>query len=255
MSNSAIDFLTSFHAQICELSTSVVFTKENILHFHTMALYGSVLEYASSMLILTKDGSKLAIPVVFRALLDASLDMLNLCNEPKYGHRLEVDYLRGQKVFLGRVIRSKNECLKEIGQMPKIKEKHNEIKAREKELKSMGYSGIDLAEKFSLLDMEDEYYFIYKRLNNHVHNSIDALQQRHIEIDEDVFQVTYYKDTPLEDLEPYFGMTIELIMRCSEKLHEVFASPVQRQIQELRVGVDELRAKHASTLGIAEPAI
>ena len=252
MSNSTIVFLTNFHERVCELSKSIVFNKEKILHFHIMALYGSVLEYASSMLIMTKYGPKLAIPVVFRALLDASLDMLNLCNDPKYGHRLEVDYLRGRKDFLGRVIRGDKKRLKEFGEMPEIKEKHKEIKAREKAVKSMGYSEIDMAEKFRLLDMEDEYFFIYRMLNNHVHNSIDALQQRHIEEDEGVFHVVYYKDTPPEDLEPYFGMTIELIMRCSEKLHEVFESPAQRQVQELRVDVDAIRAMYASTRGIAE---
>ena len=242
MSNTTIAFLPNFHANVCELSKSLIFNQEKILHFHIMALYGSVLEYASSMLSLNKVGPKLAIPVVFRALLDASLDMLNLCNDPKYGHRLEVAYLRGMKDFLGRVIRGGNKGVKEFGQISEINAKHKEIKERERELKSMGYSSIEMTEKFRLLDMEDEYFFIYKSLNNHVHNSIDALQQRHIEEDEGVFDVVYYKDTPLEDLEPYFGMTIELIMRCSEKLHEVFESSVQRQVQELRGDVDALRA-------------
>ena len=82
MSNTTIAFLPNFHANVCELSKSLIFNQEKILHFHVMALYGSVLEYASSMLSLNKVGPKLAIPVVFRALLDASLDMLNLCNDP-----------------------------------------------------------------------------------------------------------------------------------------------------------------------------
>jgi len=101
-----------------------------------------------------------------------------------------------------------------------------------------------MAEKFKLLDMEDDYFFIYQMLNHHVHNSINALTQRHIENDQDDVQVVYFKDTPLEDLEPYFGMTIELIMRCSEKLHEVFESPVRRQVIELREEVDALRASN-----------
>lgn len=242
MNNTTIAFLPSFHDRVCELSKSIVFEKEKILHFHVLGLYGSVLEYASSMLILMKDGPKLAIPVLFRTLLDASLDLLNLCKDPKYGYRLDVDYLRGKQAFIGRAIRSQNECLKGFNQTPEMRQQYRKDKARAADLKSKGYRGIEMAEKFRLLDMEDDYFIIYKMLNNHVHNSIYALQQRHIEEDEGVFHVVYYKDTPPEDLEPYFGMTIELIMRCSEKLHKVFESPVQGQIQELRIEVDALRA-------------
>jgi len=245
MNNSTIAFLPNFHDKLCELSKSLIFDKEKILHFHVVALYGSILEYASTMLILAQDGRpKLAIPVLFRSLLDASLDLLNLCKDPKYGYRLDVDYLRGRKKFVGRAIRAKNECLKGFDLTPELREQQRQDNARAQDLKSRGYSGIDMAEKFRLLDMEGDYFFVYPMLNNHVHNSIYALQQRHIENDQGVFQVVFYKNTPSEDLEPYFGMTIELIMRCSEKLHEVFKSPVQRQVQELRGEVDVLRASN-----------
>ncbi len=249
MSNPTVVFFSGFHDRVVELSKSLVFNKDRILHFHVMALYGSILEYASSMLILTKDGPKWSIPVVFRSLLDASLDLLNLCKEPTYGHRLEVEHLRGWKDFLGHAIRGESEYLNELGQMPEIKLEHQGVKARMEELKSQGYSGIGMAEKFKILDMEDEYFSIYKMLNSHAHNSISALQQRHIERDEGDFQIVYYKDTPLEHVEQYFGMAIELIMRCSEKLHEVFDSPVQQEIQELRQDVDALRADTETRLG------
>jgi len=84
MNISAIAFIPDFHDKLCELSKSLIFEKEKLVQFHVMALYGSILEYASSMRILTKNSRNLAIPVVFRSLLDASLDLLNLCKNPKY---------------------------------------------------------------------------------------------------------------------------------------------------------------------------
>jgi hypothetical protein len=234
MSDSAVDFLSCFHEKVCALSKSLVFNKNEILHFHVMSLYGSILEHTSSILILTKDSPRSAIPVVFRTLLEAALDLLNLCQEPKYGYRLEVDNLRLKKELLGLAIRGESEHLKELSQNPDLSKQYKEVKKELQSLESRGFKRIEMAEKFSLLSMNKEYLYIYKMLNHHAHNSITSLKQRHITTDKDDFQVIFFNDTPLMDIEPYLGMTMELIMRCSEKLHERFKSSAINEIQELR---------------------
>lgn len=238
MSEQSKEILESLHDNLCELSKQLVFDKSQVLHFHVISLYGSMLEYSSSMVCLAADGCRASIPIVFRSLLDAALDLLNLCKNPSYGHRLEMDYAKGWKKLLGAAIRGENIYLKALGELPEVRKSFQHYKKIENDLKSKGFKRVDMEEKFSLLDMQDEYVAIYPFLNDHVHNNLSALQRRHISHEGDVFQITFYKDYPLEDFIQYYGMACELLMRCTEQLHEKFSSSAIDQIKELRKNID-----------------
>lgn len=245
--NETLDTFTRAHGDFCRLAGDLEFTKTNPLHFHVMALYGSILEYGTSMINLANAEPRTSIPIIFRSLLDASLDFMNLCEDPPFGHRLEINFLRGEQRFLGEALRGENHYLQELGEQPIVRERHKAGRERLKELKGQGYSGVTMEEKFQLLDMHAEYYSIYKMLNNHVHNSIDALRERHAQLNDEGFDVIFFKDVPLQRMEMYFGMALEITMRCTEKLHEIFQSERQNDVGQLRSKIDEFRSKQDGT--------
>ena len=55
-----LKLILHMHSRVVELSHKLLFDKGHPWHFHVIALYGSILELTSNMILLAKDGPKTA---------------------------------------------------------------------------------------------------------------------------------------------------------------------------------------------------
>ena len=109
-----LGLLHELHSDAIEMSRKLLFDKTHPQHRHVLALYGSILEFSSSIILLTKDGPKTALPIILRSLLEAYVDMLNLCADPKYGYTLEASAEKDCLKFLREAANGINPYLKKV---------------------------------------------------------------------------------------------------------------------------------------------
>lgn len=222
-----------------ELGESLKFDKNHQLHFHVVALYGSAIELVDTLIQIAKNDNKVGIPIIFRSILECTIDLKNLCKDKTYGYRLELDFIRSWKNLLGEARKGDNIYLKQVGEHPAVSQTIKEYKNREVYLAQEGYKRIEIKEKFQLAELEAEYFTIYSSACAHTHNSIQALRERHAEIGENGFRIVYFKEKNLNDIDHYMGMACELLVQSTEVIHKLLGEGSEEKVSELRQRLDQ----------------
>lgn len=93
--------------------------------------------------------------------------------------------------------------------------------------------------------MEKEYNSLYNSLCCDSHNNLRSLLDRHLGFDSDGFAMVFYKEYATEDAAVYIGTNAELLVRATEKIHEVLRSEVQAVVAQYRDRLNVLRGDAA----------
>jgi len=205
-----------------ELAQQISFDKSHQYHFHLVALFGSMTELCHSISYLWNCDTKIAIPVIFRTILEADLDLINLGNDPKYGYRLELGFIRSWLEMLGNARRGGNVFLSDLSKAEALVGEIKSHKEREKELNKRGYRKVEIREKFELAEMKDEFGAVYPTLCSHAHNGIEALRERHAQIENQDFNMVFFKSKDSDDFEEYVLMATEILLRAMANINKIF---------------------------------
>jgi len=211
------------------------------LHVSTVSLYGSILELGGSLIPLLDTEHYSTIPVILRSILEAYVDLENLCKDPKYGYSLEIKTLVEGLKFLREARNEKNVYLGMIAEAPDLDERLSEMEAEKIRLISLGYKDLNKFERFSKAGMENEYKTIYNWLCCASHNDYRALRERHLEQQEQGLKIHYFKEADYQELETLFGTASELLVRASIAIHSLLNSEKKDDIRMLREELDYLR--------------
>ena len=155
-----IYYQRSLDELIC-LAESFSFDGTHKLHANAIFLYGSIIELSSSLNPLFISEHYSAIPVILRSILEAYVDLENLCKDPKYGYSLEIKYIVKSLKFLNEARNEKNTYLDIIAQAPDYDEQLSRMEAEKERLINLGYKDLNKFERFSKAGMENEYRTIY----------------------------------------------------------------------------------------------
>lgn len=236
--------LHELHSDALEMSRKLLFDKTHPQHRHVMALYGSILEFSSSIILLTKDGPKTALPIILRSLLEAYVDMLNLCDDPKYGYALEVSAEKSWLKFLREAVVGQNPYLEKVSATSNLQDN---IKLHEQRLAAMKGKGgkvLIIEDKFKRAGLMHEYTTIYAELCSHSHNTLQALRGRHIEENDNNYEVIFYRLTSLDEVEHYLGIACTLLLKATERVHALLNNPCAEKIIEIRKRMDVIVKEH-----------
>jgi len=218
-----------------DLSDELKFDKTHGYHFHLVSLYGSMIELCFTIKELEKCDSRIAIPIIFRTVLEAELDLKNLIEEPKYGYRLELGFIRSWLEYLGVARRGENQFLKGLTQHPNLSDSIKQQKAREKELLKKGVQRIDIKEKFKLAEMEEEYGAVYPGLCSHTHNGLQALRERHGKISGKSYEMTYFKSMNSDEFSECALLAGDILIRAMESINKVFKCWNAKKLADVRL--------------------
>lgn len=189
--------------KLIELAATFTFDGTHPLHANAVSLYGSVIELSSSLIPLVKTEHFSVIPVVLRSILEAYVDLENLCKDPKYGYSLEIKYLAENLKFLKEARNENNAYLEKIAQEPDYEERISEMEAERSRLIKLGYKDLNRFERFSKAGMENEYRTIYNWLCCASHNDYRALRDRHFAVGEKGPTFHFFKEADIHDLEVF----------------------------------------------------
>lgn len=236
--------LRELHSEAIEMSHKLLFDKTHPQHLHVIALYGSILEFASSIILQTKYGPKTALPIILRSLLEAYVDMLNLCADPKYGYTLEVSAEKNTLKFLREAAKGQNPYLEKVSATSNLQDNIRQHEQRLAAMKEKGGVILKIEDKFRRAGLTHEYTTIYAELCSHSHNTIQALRGRHIEMNENNYGVIFYRLTSLDEVEHYLGIACTLLLNATESVHAFLNNPCAEQINEIKNRVDAFVKQH-----------
>ncbi len=244
-----LGLLHELHSDVIEMSRKLFFDKTHPQHLHVIALYGSILELSSSIILLTKDGPKTALPIILRSLLEAYVDMLNLCADPRYGYVLEVSAEKSWLKLLRAAADGQNPYLEKVSATSNLQEN---IKLHEQRLAAMQEKGgkvLKIEDKFKLVGLAHEYATIYAELCSHSHNTLQALRGRHIEEEnENNFEVVFYRFTSLDEVEHYLGIACTLLLKATERVHAFLNNPCVEKLSEMGKRMDAFIKGHEAAV-------
>ena len=223
--------------EIMSFASELKFDSKHILHQHVVSLYGSIIEFSSTIKELYTSGHHSAIPIILRSMMEAFVDLKNLCQDPKYGYSLTIN--------------SRNESLRFLKAAKENPQVYSELKARDPDfeqhiislknevddLKNKGNKALNIRDKFEKVCMAHEYQTTYSMLCTATHNDMRSLIERHMVIDSDTVSLEIFKEEDIDTLYELFGIASELLLRASYEIHGLLNSGEKNKLNSLR---DEL---------------
>lgn len=236
---SACQQLEDFHDRLLVLAAALRFDKHDSVDLHRIALYGSVLELTRGICTLLKFDARLGTPSLFRSLLEAAVELTNLLKDRNYLDHMNASHKEQWLKVLREAQAGKNPYLASIAGLPELSTQIDKETAELDALRKKNRGPLNVFQRFSRAQMEEEYRSLYNFLSCDAHSNIRALISRHITLSGSDFDVVYYKDEPIESFISILDSSAGLLLRLSEQMHAAFASgktgEVEAMLRELEV--------------------
>ncbi|QPK62235.1 hypothetical protein IVG45_15440 [Methylomonas sp. LL1] len=199
------------------------FDKQHPWHRNLIALYCSLIEYFDSLIFLVENDKCIAIPVVFRGLLEAYVDFRNLAEDRLYGYNMEASYAKEWLKIIEEASQKKNAFLASIAEDPTLDTQVQEQKNKLAELRGKGYKALNQFEKFDKAGMVDEYRSVYNFVCSHSHNDIRSLIVRFFIINEaeNDFEMALFKEQEPGEYDHYLITGKHFLRNGSHTIHAI----------------------------------
>lgn len=140
-----------------------------------------------------------------------------------------------------------NPYLKGIAESVDIVDTKSALEAEIAALKCEGHEKLDVSERFAKAGLEGEYQSMYWLLCLHAHNNISALEDRHLEKQDDDYNVVMFKEDEPADRIRYFDALGAVLIDSSSKVHQLLESEGAsryeqhfEQFNEIRKGYSQI---------------
>lgn len=234
--------LKVFHERLLRLSTDLCFNKRDPVDLHRVALYCTLLELAGCMIHLIEHKCWTGVPSLFRAFLEAAVELLNLMKDAEYIDHMLASYVDQWLKVLQEAKKGTNPYLVSIAASQDLDKQIADDEKQLGELKARGKQPLTAFKRFERANMVDEYRSLYNFLSCDSHSNIRALISRHFEREDNDFKVVFYKDEPINTFLATLDGTAGLLIEASLLVHEAFKSGNLKEIQKM---CEELNAKRA----------
>ena len=238
-----LETLKAFHDRLLRLAGTLRFNKLDPVDLHRVALYGTLLELTGCMIQLIEYNGRTGVPSLFRAFLEAAVELRNLMRDAGYIDHMTASYLDQWLKVLQNAKKGTNPYLASIAALSDLDAQIVVQKKQIDKLKARGRLPLTVFERFKRADMVKEYRSIYNFLSCDSHSNIRALVSRHIERGNNDFKVVYYKDEPIETFLATLNSIAKLLIEASLSVHEAFSSSSLAEIRKMREEINVVRTK------------
>lgn len=214
-------YLESFFDVIKASVVEIQFNAKNVQDIILVALYGTIIEYCHSCIVLFKDGKYTAIPLILRSMLEANVDLLNLIKERDYSKSMTISYLHQKAQIIENILDKTPRTTFVEQNKHRFESELSTTKFKIKKLVSAGAKKLKIYEKFQNADI-DQVYILYQDLCRESHNNLDRLEYRHIIRENSHFRVAYFKDWDNADIIKIISMTVRFLINPFRKIQEYF---------------------------------
>jgi hypothetical protein len=199
------------------------FDKQHPWHRNLIALYLSLIEYSDSLICLVENEKSIAIPLIFRSLLEAYVDFKNLAENQTYGYYMDASNAKQWIKFLEEASKNKNAYLALTASEPNLTTVIQEQNTLLSERSAKGYKPLSIFEKFEKAGMTEEYKSIYNNLCTYSHNNINSFTERFFVINEakNDFEIVLFKDPEYNQFDCYLTTGWQILKNGSHSIHAV----------------------------------
>jgi len=238
--------LKAFHDRLLQLASALRFNKSDPVDLHRVALYGTLLELTGCMIHLIEHQGRTGVPSLFRAFLEAAIELRNLIKDAGYIDHMMASHVDQWLKVLQEAKKGTNPYLASIAASQDLDKQITDHEKQLGELLAREKRPLNVFERFKRANMVAEYRSLYNFLSCDSHSNIRALISRHIERGDNDFKVVFYKDEPIETFLATLGSTAGLLVEASLSVHEAFNSGSLAEIQKMREELSAMRAKQVA---------
>jgi len=218
----AFQLLREMHKLAVREAAHLRFDKRNERDRNLVAVYCSLIELTSGIIVLISQRASACVPIAFRSLLEAFVDFQNLVKDPNYSQHLQAAHISEWLRLQGAATGGENPYLASLADLPELSADQQRNRETLAELASRGYKALSHFERFVRAGMEHEYRSIYNMVCSYSHNNLRALIDRHIEMSGDDFELVLFKREGPSELVMYVDSSLGLLLRASETMHEIY---------------------------------
>ncbi|MEX1013992.1 MAG: DUF5677 domain-containing protein [Candidatus Paceibacterota bacterium] len=207
--------------EIIDLSTKSISSQENLNNdakdLYIASFCSSIIQYTDAIISLIESDKLIAIPPILRSILEAYVELLNLCKHEDYIFVLTSNHLR-QKIKKFEVtfkepnnpfLQHTMEYYDDIGsEIKKLRKQKNYL---DQYTSSFGVDITKIKDRFDLAGIKDAYAGIYSQLCEDTHNEIIRVESRHLAQKENRTEFSIKANWDLEDISHYILTAIEIL--------------------------------------------
>ena len=112
-----------------------------------------------------------------------------------------------------------NPYLASISELADLEDQIEKESAELEGLRDKGRPPLNVFQRFEKAGMINEYRSLYNFLSCDAHSNIRALISRHVTFNDSDFEITYYKDEPIEAFNSILGSSAGLLLQASLEMH------------------------------------
>ena len=237
-----LSFIDELYDSVVELCAGLKLTKRDPWQRNLVLLYLTQVEFFTAIRIMFINNCSIGINPLFRSLMEANVDFVNLTNDKEYVKKL----LAAQLVEDIGVMKSSklgNPFLKGISDSPIFDDEYAKAKQELAELKKEGHNPLSLMDKFKIAKMMPVYWSVYKELCSETHNNVNALNSRHLSLNPDNkdYKIELFVPIDFDQLSPYLDSLCSIIVSATESIHSILESDKFEIVTELRKKFQQIR--------------
>ncbi len=223
---------------------SIVFDNTKERNLYSVALLVTILELSESCIVLMSNSILSAVPAVFRSLLEAYVDLINMINVDYYYKIMEATYLKERTRTLGEAIKKgkSNPYLEVLSSKEDIVDIYQSSLEKLTCLKNDGYLPIKIRKKFELAKADDLYVSVYSILSDESHNNLSVLGPRHVSITSNgMYKITLHKNYSFSTIAQYLHTIPGIIYHSCDSITDVVQKYNKNSLLLLKEYSDKIR--------------
>lgn len=238
-----IEHLGNIYSEVFARTDRLRFEPRIPQQLYSVCLHGSILEIASGSLALLKANECSVLPGLVRNLLEAYVDLVNLCKCPEYINRMQAAFLNEQSRILKAAIESGDSSpyLEALAKAEGLREHDQKVEEQLEDLRSRGLGPLKIKERFDRAGIIQMYESVYALLCQHSHNNLNILERRHLEVIKDDYRVSYFQAWDRGDVLPYVETIAVVLVDSLRKLTELLKVPKDIDFETVEKSLASLR--------------
>jgi hypothetical protein len=234
-----LEFIFELHERAIEQVATMTFNKHDETQRIIVCLYATMLEQSESVAILLSNNKPAGTDAILRSILEASVDLTALLDDPNYLHSMNAAYHKEWAKLIEQGVSGDNKFLEGFGKEAGITEALAEHNAQLKALIDAGHQPLNNYERFKRANMIEEYRSIYNMLCSESHNNIRVLMHRHMVAKDGDIELHLSSDDG--EYEVTLDSIAGILLNATLAIHHKFESGKPQAFQNLDERLAKLR--------------
>ncbi len=229
--------------EIERLSMGVPFDFNNLQQRWVWVLFARQFELARDFYRAYSSNAISGAQIILRSLLEASVDLFNLCADASYAENLEANDLKEWLKLMKEAGTNCNPYLSSLSEVEGLDEQGARWEQDLRRKTADGHGPLSAFARFDKAGMTDIYRSVYNSLCGYSHNSLRALMDRHIRVSDDKIEVFFSQHGPSRPAQwfLYLDLVIGLLGQGSSKALQLLGSHVS-QARVLEEKIEKVRS-------------